>query len=161
VSPIQGWNHEILSGIIDTRVATAHQTLAAAINRLCREQLGHVLPIVVHGYDYLVPDGRGILGGWWLLPGPWLQPAFHDKLFPNLHVNTAMMRDVINALNKMLSTLHTVSTLENIHYLDLRGTLSSELIHHAYQDSWANELHPTDAGFAKVAHVFHELIRTL
>jgi len=159
VSPIAGWNSEILSGIIDTRVLTAYCTLVAQINVICQNELGHVVPIVVHGYDYLVPDGRGILGGWWFLPGPWLRPAFHDKLFPNLEVNTLMMRDVIKALNDMLAVLPTVYA--NVHHLDLRGTLPTELIDDAYQEWWANELHPTDEGFAKLAQQFDDLISTL
>jgi hypothetical protein len=43
---------------------------------IAQTYLGQPIPIVTHGYDYALPDGQGYLGGFWLLPGPWLEPGF-------------------------------------------------------------------------------------
>jgi hypothetical protein len=42
---------------------------------------------------------------------------------------------------------------QNVHYIDLRGTL--------VDTDWANELHPTARGFSKVASKFEMAIRTI
>jgi hypothetical protein len=159
VSPIGGWNNEILDGLIKDRVQTSYRCLFTTINRICDCELGHLLPIVFHGYDYLVPDGRGILFGW--LAGPWLRPGFHEKDFPDLKTNRVMMFDLIDRLNQMLLLLASDGSFSNIHYLDLRNTLSSDLNGGKYKQSWANELHPTNDGFDAIATKFATLIGTL
>jgi hypothetical protein len=47
---------------------------------------------VLHGYDYPVPDGRGVLGGGGALPGPWLDPAFRAKGFSPIEVRKGIAR---------------------------------------------------------------------
>jgi hypothetical protein len=159
VSPIGGWNYEILDGLINERVQTSYHSLFTMINTICDCEVGHLLPVVFHGYDYLVPDGRGILFGW--LAGPWLRPGFHEKNFPDLPTNRDMMKVLINRLNDMLSSLATDSSFSNLHYLDLRNTLSNDLTGGKYKQSWANELHPTNEGFDALAARFATLIATL
>lgn len=158
-SPIAGWNESILTGIIDERVLTSYRSLVAALNFICLQELQHLLPIVVHGYDYLVPDGRGILFG--PFPGPWLQPGFEDKGFPLLSDTTVRMRHIIERLHAMFVTLTTDGTFSNLHYLDLRNTLNHDLSGDAYKQSWSNELHPTKAGFGAIADRFATLLDTL
>src|SRR6185436_13472925 len=148
-------NNNILEGLITDRVQTSYRSMFTMMNDICNHELGHLLPIIFHGYDYLVPDGRGILFGW--LAGPWLRPGFHEKNFPDLSTNLGMMKVLINRLNYMLSALATDGTFSNIHYLDLRNTLSSDLTGDKYKQSWANELHPTDAGFDAIAAKFAAL----
>ena len=48
--------------------------MLSAVTAACQDLLGAPVPILLHGYDYPVPDGRGFLGGWGPLPGPWLEP---------------------------------------------------------------------------------------
>ncbi len=151
-SPIHGWNDEVVDGVIKDRIATAYQMMLAAINQLCEADLGKTLPIVIHGYDYPIPDGRGVLGGWGPLPGPWLKPGFDEKLFPNLATNQALIHTLMDRLNTMLDSV--VGAFQNVSYLDLRGTLSSVLANDAYKKSWGNELHPTEDGFNAVAAKF-------
>jgi hypothetical protein len=159
VSPIGGWNDEILDGLITDRVQTSYRSLFTTINAICDYELGHLLPIVFHGYDYLVPDGRGILFGW--LAGPWLRPGFHTKNFADLLTNLGMMKVLIDRLHQMLSSLATDGSFSNLHYLDLRNTLSNDLTGGKYKQSWANELHPTNDGFDTIAAKFATLIATL
>jgi len=81
-SSISGFNDDIVTGVIDQRLNDAYVTILQAITTICQEQIGEPVPIIIHGYDYAVPDGRGFLGGWWLLPGPWLEPGFRRKGYP-------------------------------------------------------------------------------
>jgi hypothetical protein len=73
--------------------------MIVSINSICQKNLGRTFPILVHGYDYPVPDGRGFLGGGGLLPGPWLKPGFDEKLFSDINVTTQMMTTVIDRFN--------------------------------------------------------------
>jgi hypothetical protein len=160
-SPIAGWNSEIVDGVLNQRIAEAYRVMLSGISSYCQQDLGEVPPILVHGYDYPVPDGRGFLGGWGPLPGPWLQPGFTEKLYSDLQVNTPMMQDVIDRFNVMLSGVVGEPAFQgNVHYVNLRGTLSPELQGDAYnyKDWWANELHPTGQGFSAVAKKFADVL---
>jgi lysophospholipase L1-like esterase len=158
-SPIAGWNDEIVSGLIDERVLTSYHCVIQAINDICVDYFQRVLPIVVHGYDYAVPDGRGLV--FQLIS--WLRPGFHEKgFFDDLTTNRVLMRDLIDRLNTALSTL-APGAQGNVHYLNLRNTLCSIPGSSTcdYTDSWDNELHPTKDGFEAVAKSFADLIATL
>jgi hypothetical protein len=160
-SPIAGWNAEVVDGVINQRIATAYRVMLGAITNLCQTNAGKVVPVLVHGYDHPVPDGRGFLGGWLFLPGPWLKPGFQEKLFEDdLPVTTQMMSAIIDRFNDMLAALVKEPGFEHVHYVDLRGTLSNALPD-AYKASWANELHPSGNGFKAVADRFAGVLRTL
>lgn len=160
-SPIAGWNAEMIDAVINQRIATAYRVALSTITNLCQTMAKKTLPILIHGYDYPVPDGRGFLGGWLFLPGPWLKPGFDEKLFENLAVNTGMMQNVINTFNTMVSLIPGDPAFAHVRYVDLRGTLSNVLTNDAYQQTWANELHPTENGFAAVANKFAAELATL
>jgi len=163
---IQGWNAQVVAGVIDTRIATAYRTMFAMVNQICQQDpnLQKTLPILVHGYDYPVPDGRGFLGGWGPLPGPWLKPGFDEKRFSDLGVTTPMMMELIDDFNDMLKSL--LPAYPNVHYIDLRKTLATDS---SYKGFWANELHPTGGdpldpgqnGFYKVAQKFDAVLQGL
>jgi hypothetical protein len=63
-----------------------------------------------------------------------------------------VLRDLIDRYNVMLASLVrdlAASGLSHVRYMDLRGTLSAALPS-GYKADWANELHPTKPGYAKV-----------
>ncbi len=160
-SPIAGWNDAIVDGVLKVRIAEAYRTMLTGIMTYCRKDLGRVVPIVVHGYDYPVPDGRGFLGGW-PFPGPWLKPGFDEKLFSDLPKSTELMHGIIDRFNAMVAAVVAESDYAgNVHYVDLRGTLTSDLAGDAYKQSWANELHPTGNGFAAVAKKIADVLAVL
>jgi hypothetical protein len=159
-SPIAGWNDEIVDAVLNNRILTAYKTMIVAINTLCKNQFQMVLPILFHGYDYPVPDGRGFLGGW-PFPGPWLEPGFREKLFPDLTTNVGLMHTIIDRFNEMLAKLAQDGSFPNLHYVDVRNTLSTVLSDDAYQDWWANELHPTKKGFEAVTNKFADVLKTV
>ena len=134
-------NEQVVAGVIDTRLATAYRLMFLSINTLCQERLKKIVPILIHGYDHPVPDGRGFLGGWGPLPGPWLKPGFDEKLYLKIRDNTVLMTTLIDRFNAMLQRVALEPSAGNVRYVDLRGTLSTTPEN--YQLFWANELHPT------------------
>jgi len=164
--PIPGWNDQVIAGVVDTRIAAAYRLMLLSINSLCQKNLGRTFPILVHGYDYPVPDGRGFLGGGWLLPGPWLKPGFDEKLFSDINVTTKMMTTIIDRFNTMLQNLAQEPGFQNVTYINLRNTLSNSQAN--YKDWWANEIHPNAGGifggqdgWGAVAAKFQAVLTTL
>jgi hypothetical protein len=118
------------------------------------------IPILVHGYAYVVPDGRPAL-----IVGPWLKPEFAAKGYPSRVQNTRTMETLINDFNGMLSGLLQERPWNHVHYVDLRSTLSNDLTKcdgvRKYKHDWNDELHPTSDGFSRVAKEFVRAIDQL
>lgn len=154
-------NATIADGIIDERLRTAMASLIGVVTRLAESHFGERVRVVVHGYDRPIPDGRGYMGGAWILPGPWLAPGFRRKGYVAgsrkderavLRANAVVVGDLIDRYNAMLARLVrdlAAEGLRHVRYVDLRGTLSPGLPS-AYRADWNDELHPTRAGFDKV-----------
>src|SRR5687768_12316470 len=115
-----------MTGLIDDRLRDAYLYLISQVPTVSISRPGRKISIVMHGYDYAVPDGRGVFGGWGLLPGPWLEPGFRRKGYSDL----ARRRDLTTVL---------------------RGTLRWG---DGYKADWANEMHPTGHGFELVTERF-------
>ena len=154
-------NEDVARGVIVGRLRVAMASLIGAISELSRQAFGRKLPVLVHGYDYPVPDGRGYIGGFWVLPGPWLEPAFRLKGYADMNERVRVMIDLIDRFNEMVASLPGQPGLEHVIYVNVRRTLSNELEGKRYKKLWANELHPTDLGFKTVAAEFHKIIATL
>jgi len=151
-SPIAGWDKEVVDGVLNQRILTAYSQMLMSITHLCQQSFpGKIVPILVHGYDYPVPDGRGFLGGW-PFPGPWLDPGFREKNFEDLGQRVQMMQDLMDQFNEMVKSIPTHPDLAHVIYIDLRHTLSNNLAD--YRDWWGNELHPTEKGFEAVTDKF-------
>ncbi|SRR5579871_502601 len=148
MSATGGWNKEIVDGVINERIAGAYKSTILSITSLCQAKLGRVVPVLVHGYDYAVPDGRAFL---LFIKGPWLKPGFDEKLFSDLTANTAMIEAMIDTFNAMLTDLAGEPEFAHVKYINLRKTLPNDA---TYKDWWANELHPTHKGFLAVATKF-------
>jgi hypothetical protein len=152
-------NDRIIDGVVEQRLRFAMVSLIAAVTTIAEAHLGLTIPVIVHGYDYPVPDGRGFLGGFWLLPGPWLKPGFDEKGHAVLKDTTQVMVQIIDRYNAMLASLPSYPGLRHVRYLDLRRTLSNDPRY--YKNSWGNELHPTKPGFGRVADKFQAVISGL
>jgi lysophospholipase L1-like esterase len=157
-SPVPGFNRSVVDGIVDERIRYAYISLISAMTTLSKGRTGRIVPIVIHGYDYPVPDGRGLAGGWGPLPGPWLEPGFRQKGFENLAATTVMAGRLIDRFNGMLRSVASLPAFAHVHYIDLRGTLSNGP---NYRTWWTNELHPTGRGFKAVAARFAATIGSL
>ncbi|MDB5931132.1 MAG: hypothetical protein JWR60_2839 [Polaromonas sp.] len=99
----------------------------------------HTVPgckIVMHTYDYAIPTGKGIFGG-----AGWLKPALQAAGVPdNLH--HACVKHLLDAFQQVLNAIAAMDPL-NLLVVDSRNTLAPH--------EWANELHPSSAGFKKIA----------
>ena len=158
-SPLAGLNATVLDGVIDQRIRTAYVHILSLVTNVCRQLWPRqpAIPILVHGYDYPVPDGRGFLGGWGPLPGPWLEPGFRQKNYADLQERIAIAATLIERLNAMLRSIVAMAAFRHVRYVDLRNTLSTRP--GDYRKWWGNELHPTRAGFIKVTQRFVDVLR--
>lgn len=154
-SSISGLNDSVVAGVIDQRAQEAYIAILSAITEICKAHLGHPVPIVIHGYDFPVPDGRGYLGGWGPFPGPWLEPGFRRKGYADMNKRKQICVELINRLNTMLAGIAGTPPFGHVRFLDLRNTLSTDV---AYKMWWANELHPTPKGFSAVTKKFAGIV---
>jgi lysophospholipase L1-like esterase len=148
-SSCPGLNEHVMTGIIDVRLRLAYLTLIAEVTAVCRDHGATDVPIIVHGYGYSIPDGRGFWGGWGPLPGPWLKPSFARKGFDNQTQNVAFVRQLIDRFNAMIESIAKRPEWTPVRYVDLRPVLNGSLTD--YSEHWENELHPNEAGFRLVA----------
>lgn len=151
-------NEDIVRGVIDVRLKEAYLSIISGLTTIAMDYLGRPIPIITHGYDYPVPDGRGFLGGWWKLPGPWLKPGFERKGHDDRTKNTVLIAQLIDRFNAMLQAVSALPEFAHVHYLDLRGTLKNN---NTYKTYWANELHPTKTGFDLVTKKFADALAKL
>lgn len=157
-SPTPGLNKAVLEGVINERLRHSYLTIITALTSVCEERIGRRLPILVHGYDYAVPDGRGFMGGWGPSPGPWLEPSFREKGYFPGQARRRLVRELIDSFNYMLENLTSSTTMSHVIYVNLRNSLDNDPSE--YKKWWANELHPTPSGFLLVASRFAEAIKS-
>lgn len=142
--------------LIDKQMAQSLGTILDSITCLCQRWLHRIIPILVHGYDYPIPDGRFLN-----VPrrGPWLQPAFLNRGYNKLDLGprTAVMKTLIDRLNSMQLKVVAQPGHEHVRHVEVRGTLAAT----DYKKMWGNELHPTSEGFTAVAGVFDGVLQTL
>ena len=120
------------------------------------DSLNASVPVIVHGYDHPVADGRFLFGG------PGSRAWIHGPLVMDLGYSeseaTDIMRRLIDGLNDdMLVTLEGDASLGTVRYVNLRNTLRAGAGDGqwfgggGYKDAWENELHPTPNGFKALA----------
>jgi lysophospholipase L1-like esterase len=140
-------NQEVLDGVVNGTFQNAYEYLITTAIAAAKDAT-ITMPIFTHGYDYPWPDGRGVISflGWKV--GPWFDPSFHQKNYPNnsnadLRARHNIIAKFIDSLNAMLKGLAQQYTGQVFH-ADLTGTLRDE-------NDWANELHPNNDGFNALA----------
>ncbi len=136
-------------------ISTSRFTAALALVRAgyedlitLRDTISPTTHLVFHGYDFAIPDGRGICGF-----GPWLKPTFDLRGFPARTAATAVVKAMLlqfAAMLQALAPLHNAVT-----FINTQGTLPP------VTSSWDNELHPSKNGFDMIAAVFHTNLKTL
>lgn len=159
-SPIKGSDKDILQAIINKRLKIAYITLISKISHLCMDRYQKKIPILIHGYDSPYVDGRGFLGGGWILPGPWLEPGFREKGFSDVTTCNLIIYEIIETFNGMLHDLANLPNFKGfVHYINLQGTLKNDKKN--YRKYWADEMHPSKEGFKIIAEVFDNEIKKL
>jgi hypothetical protein len=95
---------------------------------------GFTGPIVVHNYDYAIPTGAGFL-----IFGNWLKAPMDLSGVPDA-LRRPLVRALIDRLEALLRGLEDPAA--QVYLVDSAGTLTD--------GEWANELHPTGAGFVRL-----------
>jgi hypothetical protein len=110
------------------------------------------LPIIIHGYDYTVPGGfeGDIRNPSWAAQDKWLGSAMTAKKITDTTLQREIIHVLIDALHDVLVRVAGDPDETYVHLVDVRGTLKL--------GDWADEIHPTDAGFKKVARVFRKTL---
>ncbi|MFL6658331.1 MAG: SGNH/GDSL hydrolase family protein [Massilia sp.] len=108
-----------------------------------RDQLCPDIPILTHCYDYPEVNGKGLL---WF--SPWIQPALIDVGMP-----AALHQEAGRYIIDRLADVQLALAGKHPHYefIDTRHTLAKA--------DWANELHPNNAGFDKMAAKFYPSLK--
>jgi deferrochelatase/peroxidase EfeB len=113
------------------------------------EGKGQLIPVLVHAYDRPVPDGRS--SHQWLCSV--LRPCFAERRFAEGDPNaTRIMGELIDRLGQAYGEVvrELVSGGTSVTFANLGGTLQSNMT------DWSNELHPSPAGFKKLAEALRE-----
>jgi hypothetical protein len=112
-----------------------------------RDAFSQRTPVLLHTYDYVFPDGRR----WKLGPiesGPWIAPAFKiiglDVVNVAAHFKKAKVVTDWMLEQFAARLLAYASMRNNVRVVNSLGTLSKP-------SDWHNELHPTKAGFQRIA----------
>ena len=122
-------------------VRAAYEDLIAV-----RDSLSPGTHLVFQGYDFAIPDGRGVCN-----LGPWLKPTFDLCKFPTLAAGRAVVRAMLEQFAAMLTSLAG----PKVTFINGQGTLAPQT------SSWHNELHPAKAGFETFADVFQQKLKVL
>lgn len=112
--------------------------------------------IAVNCYDFPPITGIGVCG-----KGPWLKPSL-DYAYgqvgvsnPNPADEFLVVREMLQRFRAMLVEIGNDSTVKDFYVIETQGTLN------ANSSDWANELHPTQTGFQKIARRFQSALQTI
>lgn len=113
------------------------------------------LPVICHAYDYSIPgasdDPRNPV---WAGPDQWIGGPMRSLGIADPQLQRDIVRLMIDRLNERLKTLcggnNAGGAFPNAWQVDARGAVGT---------LWADELHPTDAGYGLVAARFAAVLR--
>jgi hypothetical protein len=125
-----------------TRVDAVLEVVRAGYEDLfqARDEFAPGVPIFAHCYDFAIPSGIGVCGA-----GPWLQPSLNDRGWTDLAQGRTVVMDLLIQFKNILLT-YASNPANNFTVVMTQGILEDA--------DWANELHPTPTGFAKIATAF-------
>ena len=112
-----------------------------------RDSLSPQTRLFFHGYDFVIPDGRGIC-----FLGPWLKPTYDLRGFPTQASRFDVTKIMLQQFAAMLQALEL--SHPNVTFINGQGTLAPQT------SSWHNELHPSKNGFNQFATLFHQALKT-
>jgi hypothetical protein len=135
--------------IHQARFAAALELVRAGYEDLIavRDALSPDTHLVFQGYDFAIPDGRGICH-----LGPWLKPTFDLRNFPSQAAAFEVVKEMLRQFAALLTSL---AAAPRVTFINGQGTLPQQ------KSSWHNELHPSRAGFDRFADLFHATLRAL
>jgi hypothetical protein len=131
------------------RFATALALVRAGYEDLIalRDEFSPGTHVLLHGYDFAIPDGRGVCN-----MGPWLSPTFALRNFPDRDSAAAVVKEMLTQFAAMLKSLEQHP---KVTFIATQGTLEP------VPAAWHNELHPAKAGFERFADLFRDTLKAL
>jgi hypothetical protein len=118
--------------------------------------------VFVHGYDYARATGIGacplLTGGY--AAGPWLKPSLDFRSWTNFNDAAVIIKTILQQFDQLLLQLENQYKPQVI-YVRTQGTLTPPSSINDRNSDWANELHPTDGGFGKIAGQFLTALRNV
>lgn len=100
-------------------------------------------PILMHNYDYAWPTGKGLFG-----PADWLKAPMAKAKVPK-SLQRDLFKDLLDQLRKAQLILKKETALGTLIAVKSAGTMPEP--EEGNDQWWANELHPTPAGFKLLA----------
>ncbi len=116
-----------------------------------RDDYRETCTIMTHGYDYPIPSDVGACIFGCKVSGPWMKPYMEQNNITSKDEQKNIAKWLIQHFDEMLMDLE--STTKNFIYIKTAGTLNAE--------DWGDELHPTSAGFKKIANKFKPELQRL
>lgn len=98
--------------------------------------------IIMHGYGYTAPTGKGVSLLGFKFSGPWLRPALTAKRILEAETQARTVEVMIDSYNEMLKSLDV--KYPSFHHVDLRPIIDTNV-------DWANELHLKNSAYARAA----------
>ena len=143
---------EVVHKFIDVIIAGFYRTILNCVVHELKDFTN--IPILIHGYDHSIPDGRKDPAS-----GPWLAPIFNAAGITDLTVSREVVRRLIDRVGAMVATVAAeypgrvfpVSTAGKLE-LDPRYQQDYKLL-------WANEFHPNQDGFDVLAKVVAKTLK--
>ena len=112
-----------------------------------RDALSPQTHLFFHGYDFAIPDGRGVC-----FLGPWLKPTFDLRGFPS---QASAVRGDEGDADAVRRDARLARRSPTVTFINGQGTLTPQT------SSWHNELHPSKAGFNAFAALFHQKLKAV
>jgi hypothetical protein len=149
-----GVNMTALGNILGV-VETAYKdlfSLCKAIRPNCK--------IFIHAYDFAAPTGVGAcalpFGGY--AAGPWLKPSLDYRGWTDFNAGCGIVKEILVQCDQLMLRLESQYKPQVI-YVKTQGTLIPPASVNDHTSDWANELHPTEPGFDKIARKFLDALK--
>lgn len=126
--------------------------LARAYQRLAdlRDAYKPQTYIFTHAYDYAIPSGKRVRVLLFSLGG-WLQDQFLTKGISDAEMQKAIVTHLLERFAGLMKEFQAQHP--RVIYIETQGTLKD--------NEWGDELHPTTAGFKRMAAKFQNTLRTV
>ncbi|GAA0401217.1 hypothetical protein GCM10009133_07570 [Cocleimonas flava] len=138
------------------------QNIENHFRRLAAIRGNHVIPIVLHTYDYPTPrDAPARFFGVGLL-GPWLYPCMKNAEIPKTDWQTLSDYLFDQLSERLLSLENGVNPIANFHVVDTRHLLTRAALDSTGESGdWMNEIHPNKKGYKKIAHKIEQKLKMI
>ena len=119
-----------------------------------RDQYAPEMQIICHTYDYVEPSDSPAEFLWGVeVTGPWIKPTLDRKGIPAA-LGGAIIQQLLIEFKDALVDLQQ-QTPTGFHVVDTQGTLTP-----GKPADWLNEIHPTPAGFKKIARKVYSRMKS-